>query len=114
MSFVFVPPRTPSPRARDLGRRIAEEIGRARREDPRLSNADVRAALRIAAEQDGNVEAASGVAIAAGMVALLLGLGVFFAARDGGDGSALPIAAVVVAIALILVAVKVARLSGRL
>lgn len=57
MSFVpVVTPPPPSPRARELARRISEAIERFRHEQPGTSSTEVRQALRLAAASSGTVQ----------------------------------------------------------
>jgi hypothetical protein len=72
MSFVPVvtPPPPPSPRARELARRISEAIEQFQREQPGTSSTDVRQALHLASASSGNGQKLALIAILIGLVLL--------------------------------------------
>ena len=71
MSFVpVVTPPPPSPRARELARRISEAIEQFRHEQPGTSSTDVRQALHLAAASSGTGQQLALKLILAGLVLL--------------------------------------------
>jgi type VI protein secretion system component VasF len=79
MSFVPIvtPPPPPSPRARELARRIAEAIEQFRHEQPGTSSTDVRQALHLAAASSGTAQKLVVTLILAGLVLLAVLLFIF-------------------------------------
>lgn len=71
MSFVpVVTPPPPSPRARELARRISDAIEQFRHEQPGTSGTDVRQALHLAAASSGTGQQLALKLILAGLVLL--------------------------------------------
>ena len=71
MSFIpaVVPP-TPSPRARELGQRLAETIDSFCREHPDMSTADIGKAISLAATKADSRGQSIAFAVAAGLAIL--------------------------------------------
>lgn len=110
MVFPIVPPRSTSPRAQELGQRVALTIAEFQQRYPDLSDEEVRHALALAADHSPEgARPARGVliAVAAGAAAAL-GLGAFLAGGrlPYGTGTLLP---ALVAVGVALLAVVVAR-----
>ncbi len=112
----YVPP-PPSPRAMELGQRLAEAIEQYRQQHPDLNRLDVAQAARIALAQAGGSDATAprvAIAVAAGVaavglaVALAVGLGV-----SGGRGSSPAVAMTSVAVFTALVAALLLLLLRR-
>jgi hypothetical protein len=107
--FVYVPP-PPSPEAKALAAKIAELVRILRSEDPDIDRRDVEQALRLAQEQLraelGGLDTRR-VAIFAGLLSALAGVGVFVAISDPSPGAMLWIAgAAVILVAVALVAAR--------
>ncbi len=115
MAFVpYVPPSQPSPRAQELGQRVALTVAEFRQKYPDLTDEEIRQALDSAAGSatsgGGRPVAALGAIAAA--VAVAAGLGVYLFARGAGGASALgrPIAlALAVAAAIVVIGVRRGR-----
>ncbi len=115
MVFVpYVPPSQPSPRAQELGQRVALTVAEFRQKYPDLSDEEVRQALASAvgsATSGGDrPRAAAGAIFAA--VAVAAGLGVYLFTAGRGEAAALgrPIVlAIAVAAAVLALVVKRAR-----
>ncbi len=85
-----VPERTPSPRAQELGQRLALVIAEFQQSHPDVSGEEIRVATQIAT---GNVALRSGRATGAltAAVAAMVGLGVFlFLGRGSAAGTHVP------------------------
>lgn len=112
--MVYVPTSPPgepvSPRVRELSKQL-EQVADDFRRRYAMSDSEIRQALLHAAGRSG----ASGarrpvVALAAGAVAALVGLGVFVAGR-AGEGAALPL--VEIAIGALVIGFVLVRLRNR-
>lgn len=116
MNFVpFVPyvpsAQPPSPRAQELGRRLAETIESFRREHPDTSPAEMREAVRLAlAGRGGLSPAPAGVLL--GTFALLGALGFLFMSRMHG-GEDWPMVAMVIVFVLIIGVALAVSLKNR-
>jgi len=97
--MAFVPPPVASPRARELGRELADVIEKYRREHPDVSGREVRQALRIALRGG---EARPQVALLAMGVAALLGLFASLYRNSGEGGGGLPILPFILLIVLLV------------
>jgi hypothetical protein len=85
LSFIYVPPQEPSPRARRLRTSISAVIEQFSRENPDTTPQDIRQALQLAAQAKGGGRPVVAVALAAAAALLLAGALVFFAnGRHGG------------------------------
>jgi hypothetical protein len=114
MVFVPVvpPPRPPSGRALDLGRRLKTEVERFEKEYPGTSREDLRAAANLAiGEESPTIPARRRVAaILAGMMGALVALGVAMKGAAGQGAAPWPIMAMIVAVMIAgLAAVAVRR-----
>jgi hypothetical protein len=74
--FVPVVPQTPSPRAEQLGQRLAETIEQFRQQNPDLSGLEVRQAAQLAASRAGGTcgPPRAILALVAGLVAAAMAL----------------------------------------
>ena len=112
MTFVpFVPPPSPSPRARELSIRLRETIEHFRRDNPGTTSHDVKLAMTLATTKTG----ARNQAVVAAVLALMLGLGVlafFFAGRQASFGNQWMILAVIIAAGIFTVALAAIRRRG--
>ncbi len=82
MTYIPVTPYVappPSPRARELSRRISELIERYERENPGVSETDIRQALSLAARRSGSSAALLWIAVGL-VLALLAGMLLLFRA----------------------------------
>lgn len=109
--FVPTPVQPPeSPRVRELSQRIQELVRDFQRQYP-MSSTEVRQALRHAAGAGGEGSRPALVAVVAGGVAALLGVGVFLSrgAEGSGDARTFPIMIVLAAVAglmAVVIAIK--------
>jgi hypothetical protein len=90
VAFVpYVPPQSPSPRAQELGQRVALTIAEFRQKYPDLSDEEIREALLSAASpsSSGTDRPAAALGAIAAAVAVVAGLGVYLFARSR-DGPA--------------------------
>ena len=111
MAFVpYVPPRTPSPRAQEIGQRLALTIAEFQQKYPDLSEEEVRQALALASERSPERARPARAAIAAAVAAFagVMGVGVFLSGNrvPSGTGAVLP---VIIAVGAALLAVMAAR-----
>jgi len=110
VAFVpYVPPPSPSPRAQELGQRVALTIAEFQQKYPDLSDEEIRQALAAvgpSASGEGRPAAALGAIAAA--VAVVAGLGVYLFARGGGAAPTRPIV-----FGLAVVAAVVALVAAR-
>ena len=108
MVFVpHVPRQTASPEAQDLANRIAALVQDYRRDHPDLSEREVHDAMQAAAGSGRRTDRRpAALAAIAGLVAAMVGLGVFLQ-QDGGTGRSVPFVAVAIVIAVL------AALMGR-
>ena len=102
LAFVpYVPPQPPSPRAMELGQRLAEVIEQYRQLHPDLNRADVAQATQFAlARAGGSGAAVPRAVLLAVMGAVVAGLFVALATSRGEWGSQPAVAMIVVAIAV--------------
>jgi hypothetical protein len=114
MIVPVVPPPPPSPRAQELGHRLAQVVRDYTVEQPRVSGRDVQQAFMVARQQlrpeMGGSRAT--VALVVALMVLLLGLLVaFFVGRGGGAATGSPtIWMIIVGIGLVaVVAIKLSR-----
>jgi len=113
--MVFVPmmgqPQLPSPRAQELGQRVAMTIAEFQQKYPDLSAEEIRQAMEVAANRspDRGRPAAAGVAAVVAGLAVAAGVGVFFLGNRVSipHGGALP--AILAACVAVLVAFLVRR-----
>lgn len=111
LAFIpYVPPRPPSPRAEELGQRLAETIEQFRQQHPDLDQTDVAQATRLAVSRAGVAPAAVPAPLIAVAVGLLLaGLFAMLAADGGGCPAQAPVMMIAIAVAvavLLLVVLK--------
>jgi hypothetical protein len=114
MVFVPVvpPPRPPSGRALDLGRRLKAEVERFEKEYPGTSREDLRAAANLAIGEDSSTVPARRrvAAILMGMMGALVALGVAMTGASKQGAAPWPIMAMIVAVIIVgLLAVAVRR-----
>lgn len=116
MAFVPVVPQEepPSPRARDLGNRLAEVIETFQRQYPGTSPEDIRRAMRLAAPGGGGDLQRRKAVVALGLVAALVAGLVASLFSSGGQNvhRGLPpfgILAVLIGVLLVVVAVRLRR-----
>jgi hypothetical protein len=85
--FPIVPhhPREPSPRAKDLGRRLADAIREFERSYPKTSPEDLRDALRMAAEQAGHPPQTRSPRLVMALAATAAALGVGLVVSQGSS-----------------------------
>jgi fatty acid desaturase len=109
--FPIVPhhQREPSPRAKDLGRRLAEAIREFEHSYPGTSAEDLRAAFQVAVEQTGHRPRAlrARVAIAVGAIAVALGVGLAVSQGAGSQEGPVPWVFISVAAVAALAAVAI-------
>lgn len=107
MAFVpFVQPPPPSPRAYELGRRLKETIDRFRQENPSATGTDIRQAMQLA--QKGTGAENQKIVLAIAVALLLLGLlAAFYFQRQPDEANSIPMTAVVVAAAAVILVLKV-------
>jgi hypothetical protein len=112
VAFVpYVPPPMPSPRAQELGQRVALTIAEFQQKYPDLSDEEIRQALATAASRSpsGEGRPAAPLAAIAAAVAVAAGLGVYLLAGSGGAVSGRPIVfglAVVAAVVGVVAALR--------
>jgi hypothetical protein len=106
MFVPMVPPQLPSPRAQELGQRVALTIAEFQQKYPDLSAEEIRQALEVAANRspDRARPAAGGIVAAVAGLAAAAGLGVFLL----GDRVAVPLVGAWPAIVAVAVAAVVA------
>ncbi len=111
LAFIpYVPPRPPSPRAEELGQRLAETIEQYRQQHPDLDRTDVLQATRLALSRSGGEPAATrGALIAAVVGVLLLGVFAVVAANGGRCPAQSPLLAIAVVAAALLVLILLKR-----
>jgi hypothetical protein len=116
--MVFVPmmgqPQLPSPRAQELGQRVAMTIAEFQQKYPDLSAEEIRQAMEVAASRapDHGRPAAAGIADVVAGLAVAAGLGVFLLGNRVSlphGGGALPAIAVAVGAALVAFLVRRSR-----
>jgi hypothetical protein len=110
-TFVPVVPPTPSPRAEELGQRLAETIEGYRRQNPDLSGLDVRQALRLAAARAGDLGAPPRalIALIAGLAVAGLALALATESPRAAGAplvTAIPVVAVIVGLLLVVVVLR--------
>lgn len=111
MTFIptahFVPhPPPPSPRAQELGRRLAEVVDAFRAEHPDLEGEEVRQALQLARGW-GGAGARTMLPIVAALLAVLVALGLllFRSGADGGTPILFPAAMMLVVLMVVVMLV---------
>jgi hypothetical protein len=111
LAFIpYVPPQPPSPRAEELGQRLAETIEQYRQQHPDLDRTDVRQATRLAlARSGGGPAVARGALVAVVAGALLLGLFAALAANGGRCPAQSPVLVIAVMAAALLVLLVLKR-----
>jgi hypothetical protein len=112
MAFVPIVPHEepPSPRARDLGNRLAEVIETFQRQYPGTSPKDIRQAMRLATPGGGDLQKRK--AVVAGVLAMLMA-GLVVALATGGEETVkrgLPPSGIIAVSIGVLVVVLVSRL----
>jgi hypothetical protein len=107
MAFVpFVQPPPPSPRAYELGRRLKETIDGFRQQNPNVTSADIRQAMQLAQRGTGAESQKTALAIAVALLVLGL-LAAFYFLRRPGEANSIPMTAVVMGAAAVILVLKV-------
>ena len=105
------PPKPPSPRTRELAKLLAKVLDEYAKAHPQTTNAEIRAAIRMAQGATGpdRTTMVTAVSLGLGIMMLMLGAGIFFL-RGGSGGGGLDAVMPVVIIALVVVLAVVAAL----
>lgn len=110
----YVPPQPPSPRTRELADLLIRAIEEYQKYHPNVSSAEVRAALQMASVRSSTPVNVRLLAVAGGLVALVLGGVVAFLTASQGavPAAALPMVGLAVVLVAVLVLMVVLKSRG--